>query len=447
MTWRPLDRLLPLVLGGVVATALLAAPASGRTAGAPPSPAMVTASGVVEHVLSSEGVLDYWTPARMRAARPLDLDPSGRLVRGDAPARTTSARALTSPSTAGKLFFSTSAGDAVCSASTVNTARRDLIITAGHCVHSGPTGGLLPLFGAPEAYTNFLFVPRYTNGSAPHGRWVGLRSWTFPAWTERGNPTYDQGLIRLAPRNGRRIVNVVGGNGVAWGYPPREDGVRVWGWPAESPYDGETAHRCAGPTTSFQGSGDAKISCRMTGGSSGGPWFLSMVSRNVGFVWAVTSRRTITGPPYLIAHPLPREIRGLLATTDRAAARSAGTTQPTSSRTAYRSRLVLRALDPVVGRGQAGRLRARTAPQTRVVLDVRFRRDAPWRRAVHVGRTNGEGVVVFSIRMVRPGLRWYRARARTGRTDPVRIRVRRCPLPLDERRAVVDATGCTAPSV
>ena len=406
----------------------------------------------VASAVDADDVLGYWTTRRMADARPLDLDAAGNLLtpRASATPRT-SARAARVPRSAGKLFFTTPSGDAVCSAATVNTAQKNVIITAAHCAHTGP-GGLL----SPSRYfTNFLFVPRYTNGSAPDGRWVGARAVTHPQWIRSENLAYDQALIEVLPRNGRRLVDVVGGNGLAWNYPQRESDVRVWGWPAESPYSGEYAHRCVGATSSFAGSGDAKIACPMNGGASGGPWFLGMLDDNVGFIWAVTSRRTTTGTKYLIAYPLTGSIRNLLAATQEsgaaagqptAARASAPAPDGTSARVATRAGGIhFRAVQQHVGRGQVVRLRARTTRDTRIVLRVKLSRSASW-QWIQVKRTNGDGVVEFRHRPRKAGVRWYQVRTSRARSEPVRVRVHWCPLPYDRSRSVVEDTGCTNPA-
>ena len=49
-----------------------------------------------------------------------------------------------------------------------------------------------------------------------------------------------------------------------------------FGYPAASPYDGEELIYCSGSTIDDPlGSNDHGLPCDMTGGSSGGPWFLS----------------------------------------------------------------------------------------------------------------------------------------------------------------------------
>ncbi len=438
---------------------LLAVPVTGGATASERSARVVPArTATVATAADADEVLAYWTRRRMAAALPLGLDAAGDLLvprTGAAPR--TSARATTStPRSAGKLFFTTPGGDAVCSAAAVNTAQKNVIITAAHCAHTGP-GGLL----SPSRYfTNFLFVPRYRNGSAPDGRWVGARAVTHSQWVRNGDLAYDQALIEVLPRNGRRLVDVVGGNGLAWNHPPRQTDVRVWGWPAESPYSGEYAHRCAGSTSSFAGSGDAKIACAMNGGASGGPWYLGMLYRDVGFIWAITSRRTTSGTKYLIAYPLTGAIRNLLAATRDSSALAAtpaparpamahttgSAPAPTSGRLAARAGGIrFRAVRRHEGRGQVVRLRARTTRDTRIVLRVKLSRRASW-QVVDVKRTNSDGIVEFRHRPRRAGLRWYHVRTQRASSDPVRVRVHWCPLPYQRSRAVVDAIDCTNPA-
>ncbi|RHW24143.1 hypothetical protein D0Z08_25835 [Nocardioides immobilis] len=263
----------------------------------------------------------YWTPERMAAAVPIEeLLPSlgGSTTYGDTQARDqqrTAQRGVRVPRTAGKLFFRVDGGDAVCSAAAIKTKRRNQVITAGHCVHTGPNVGLLQ---RPHFYSHWVFVPRYRKGRAPLGRWVANNAYAFNGWIEREAYRYDQAIISFKRRDGRRLVDRVGGNEVVWGKRPRHWGVRIWGWPAQSPYDGETARRCDGRTTRFEGTSDAAMrECDLTGGASGGPWLLPRGRTvNTGRIWAVTSRRLLARP-VLLATPIPREIRRMIRAANR----------------------------------------------------------------------------------------------------------------------------------
>lgn len=273
---------------------------------------------------SAREVSRYWTAERMAEAVPLDLlGPGGALdptSERSAPAETASAPGpVPVPRTTGKLFFSDANGDYVCSAATIRTRKRDQVITAGHCVHTGPDVGLLE---EPHFYQNFLFVPRYRDGRSPFGRWAGRDAWVFGGWAENGATRLDQGIIAFKRRGGRKLVDRVGGNEVVWGKRPRQWGVRIWGWPAQLPYDGETARRCDGRTFrsdeyAEQGGDAVMHQCDLTGGASGGPWLLPRGrTRNTGRIFAVTSRRDLTRPT-VIAHPITPDIRRMIRAANR----------------------------------------------------------------------------------------------------------------------------------
>ncbi|NYJ01188.1 V8-like Glu-specific endopeptidase [Nocardioides thalensis] len=308
-----------LVTGLALVAGTGSIPANGG-ATAPATTALVAESadddvssyaGAVGPQTSKRAVLDYWTPERMAAARPIEevlgllpevdasVEPAGAVpaARGRVPV----------PKTAGKLFFTTNQGGAVCSAATVKSRRGNQVITAGHCVNSGP--------GGQGWFDNFLFVPKYHKRRAPYGKWAYSRVWAFNGWINDGKFRYDQAVIQFQKRNGRKLARVTGANRVKLGANQRQRGVRIWGWPAEGPrYNGQVAKRCDGPTKRRGRTQDAIMRCPMTGGASGGPWLLKKGrKKNTGIIWAVTSRRTIgSRPKLLLAAPLPRATKRLI---------------------------------------------------------------------------------------------------------------------------------------
>lgn len=422
------------LLGGLPA---VAPSATARAADPRPAP-------VVQPV-SSAGVREFWTPRRMREAVPLDLDSAGDQVLTGAdpvPGRV-AGRAPTGLRSTGKLFFSDSGGTAVCSASSINTPGRNLIITAGHCVH-GLRIGCQILCGSRHYYGNFLFVPGYDHQVAPYGTWVGVRVVAQPQWVASEDTSRDQALIAVAPLGGQNLVDVVGGNGLAWNYPAREDGVRIVGWPAQAPYDGESRQECLGstiPTTIADTPSDAEMSCPMTGGASGGPWFVRMASADTGFIFAVTSRRTTSGPPVLLATPLDSSIEAMLTAAQVTGRPVVGRVDARPKR---KPRLRLVATATSVGFGESYQLVAETRRVRRIVLQVRTVPGAPWQR---VARARVHGDVTVFDQAVPPGTRWYRVKVRGAKrhSRPVVVTVGPCPLPLDRSPGVVSNTRCTSP--
>jgi V8-like Glu-specific endopeptidase len=283
----------PLLGALVGVTALLTAGALATPAGAAPRPDASTAVSTVP-AGAQQKARDFWTSERMREATPLDLvTVNGHIDGGSAPlkgAATTVAPSspvtavgkavsdiglLAFPntgsqwsgggavvSTAGRVFFSYQGRTASCSGNAVTSANKSTVITAGHCVK---------LEGA--WHTNWVFVPGYHDGQAPYGRWTASKTLSTPQWTASEDINYDVGAAVVAPLDGKRLTDVVGGQGLAFntGYNLR---MYSFGFPAAAPYDGEKFIYCSGTTNrDFLLSDDHGMNCNMTGGSSGGPWF------------------------------------------------------------------------------------------------------------------------------------------------------------------------------
>jgi V8-like Glu-specific endopeptidase len=280
---RGIPRISGTLLGVVAGvTALLATGTLATPAGAAPEPG----PGVRQmSAAAQEKARDFWTPERMREARPLDLLSVGReAMLGAAPRKgTPSTVAPSAPdlgvmafpngggawtgggkvvSTAGRVFFTYQGRTASCSGNAVTSANKSTVMTAGHCVK---------LQGS--WHTNWVFVPGYHDGQAPHGRWTATKTLATPQWTASEDINYDIGAAVVAPLNGRTLTDVVGGQGLAFntGYNLP---MYAFGFPAASPYDGEKFIYCSGTTNrDFLLSNDHGMTCNMTGGSSGGPWF------------------------------------------------------------------------------------------------------------------------------------------------------------------------------
>jgi len=276
----------PLLVAALVCFASLAAAASAPGAGTSTS---VTAGASVRQALR------FWTPARMRQARPLDalVPRAGGLARAsgaktdagqerglaaDAQARSEFA-AVADPTAAefrqnGVIFIVLPGGFGVarCSGTSVNAPNLSVVFTAGHCVNEGN----------PRHWFNqdWVFVPGYHDGVRPYGvfvaRWLGA---TAP-WVNGASENADVGAA-VVSRNerGQRLGDAVGGDGIAWNLSPHQV-FDVHGYPVESPFDGATQRICS--DTPFLGHDLASflwpgplnlaLSCDVTGGASGGGW-------------------------------------------------------------------------------------------------------------------------------------------------------------------------------
>ena len=82
----------------------------------------------------------------------------------------------------------------------------------------------------------------------------------------------------VSPNSEGKLTDVVGGTG--WAYNQSVNlPFSAYGYPAAYPFDGQTRQSCESSSgTLWQHGGGTVISipCNMTGGSSGGPWFVTI---------------------------------------------------------------------------------------------------------------------------------------------------------------------------
>lgn len=220
---------------------------------------------------------EYWTAERMQGAEPVaplavDEAPtlettSGLLVE---PSETLGIEPTTTPvadprafpaRTVGKLFFRMNGADRCGSAVIVH---RQGILTAAHCV-------LLE----GEA-TDIVFVPAYSGGEAPFGRWAISRPWWSDRWAATRSVAHDVSFCQVLPRpDGQGVGDVVGWVGVRLGTETRRwDDV---GYPARAtdrfPFDGQRPWQSRGVRLGAPVAGIVTKADDLTQGASGGPWF------------------------------------------------------------------------------------------------------------------------------------------------------------------------------
>ncbi|MCF6474232.1 trypsin-like serine protease [Nonomuraea sp. MG754425] len=295
---------------------------------------------MVEHVAARSAadqrrVLGYWTPERMAKALPIGLlgvvtgltdgvtGRTGLLSAPGAPggpadltlarrlmgtrhlaaarpqASTIGSRWMTGglvSRTTGRVFLTVAGNDFVCSASTVRSANKDVVVTAGHCVKDG----------AGEWAANWTFVPGYDRvGPAhPYGRYTARRMFVAGPWSRSGDDNFDVGMVALATSRGRHVADVVGTQEIGFN-ADRGGQAFGFGYPADPPYDGNHLVYCAGRLKKdpYNQTKDQGLGCDMTAGSSGGPWLTRFDTvTGKGTITSLSSfkysddRRTMYGP-------------------------------------------------------------------------------------------------------------------------------------------------------
>lgn len=253
-----------ILCGALAAVALAGAPAA--SAAARLHPAAPAARGEVARVER------YWTPARMRGAAPLDAP------RGPGATATASFAPVAEPTVPpyavnGLIFLRQGRDLGYCSGTAIDSPTRRLVLTAGHCVNSGPQ-----LLSRPVWSRYMEFVPAYGNGVAPFGAFVARRNtvYALPHWVRTGNPNYDVGALLTAPNaEGVNVADAVGGGVKIALDLPRPQQFQTFGYPepsrwmqgCESPYVGDDSR-----TYGIPGPPTQAIRCHWAPGASGGAW-------------------------------------------------------------------------------------------------------------------------------------------------------------------------------
>ena len=309
----------------LTAAALLACPLAASAGSRTHAPG---AAGASASAAQAQRVLDYWTPQRRRQARSLDLvvDSSGRsrLRVGAAPVEAGAGAAasfvpVASPDAApyavnGRVYLRRGRLEAVCSGTAIDTPTRQLVLTAGHCVNSGPEDG------HRAVWSSYLeFVPAYTGGTAPFGTFVAQgRATTFAPkqWTKHGNPDFDLGAFLVKPNGaGVNLADAVGGGATIVTGLPRAQKFSSFGYPGEtrrmqscqSKYLGDDSltYRFSGPPT-------LAIGCRWAPGASGGGWLIgdgTQINGLTSYLHLGDKKRTYG--PYFAEETVGKLVRGL----------------------------------------------------------------------------------------------------------------------------------------
>jgi hypothetical protein len=263
--------------------------------------ALAAASGLWLPPTSARQADRFWTPQRMREAKPVEVKrPRGRApsasriaaaearrgtphrIPAVAPRLTLEAshfEPVSDPTTPefrvnGAIFLSFGIfGYGRCSGTAVHSGNQSVVFTAAHCINSGGRDGRwFP--------GEWVFVPAYRYGQRPFGvfpaRWLD----TTKQWRRSGSENFDAGAAVVGPNDrGETLGEAVGGDGIAWNLKARQT-FDVHGYPAEEPFDGETQRICRGvpfighdpDSFLFPGPLNLAVPCGVTGGASGGGW-------------------------------------------------------------------------------------------------------------------------------------------------------------------------------
>lgn len=214
------------------------------TARAAPS---ATSPGVVSATIgpvAQAATLAYWTTARMAAATSLGSSTP-----------TVKARSFSGLRSVGALFFTTGGKAHFCTASIINSAPRNVILTAAHCV-----------YGNGRFVNNIAFVPEYHAGKRPYGTYAVEAAFVTTGWMQHANISQDFSFVAV---NGAVQKRVGAALNLGIGKPTSQKMVAIG-------YNDSSNSPIWCPTKSFQPKGlPSQMEFQCDGfwtGTSGGPW-------------------------------------------------------------------------------------------------------------------------------------------------------------------------------
>ncbi|WDN56948.1 trypsin-like serine peptidase [Streptomyces clavuligerus] len=259
------------------------------------SPALLDDGTAVDSAADGKRLAEYWTPERMAAALPPHVpDPTTALRAGKAPGpdgEPSAVAPLETPASAakgsgtpegptaepripqssktGRVFYRDPIRGTshACTASMVNSGSRQLVLTAGHCVHTGPVNG------RPGAFmTHWTYVPGFRSGQRPYGVFWAKRMTTFASWASHGDVGRDVAFVVTELVNGRKLGDVTGGWGIAFNQP-KSMNYMLNGYPSN--HGGGNVQQYCGIVVSAQHPSDPSriyVACAWAEGASGSPF-------------------------------------------------------------------------------------------------------------------------------------------------------------------------------
>jgi hypothetical protein len=289
------SRSLALIVAAALTAAL--APAALASAAAPAKEDRVQA----EH----DRIVAYWTPERMKAAKPRDfvrqkdgsftLAPTPKAKPGGSGSTTSSVTGASWPNgrgdvpvLTGRIYFTFGSSAYVCSGSVADdgdlTKAQSIILTAGHCVYDQAKAAFADnLIFIP----NFDAAPTYTCENTAYGCWTATTLVAHQGFTRErsfsaAGAVYDFAFAIVGPGGkSDTALDLVLNNvtkrpsyGLIYSGVATGQVLSAFGYPAAGKYRGNDLTYCSGAIREDSANQGRTwgMACNMTGGSSGGPW-------------------------------------------------------------------------------------------------------------------------------------------------------------------------------
>lgn len=198
---------------------------------------------------------------------------AGRNERGDSTGPLTKTWPNDDPATrmdtVGKIYFVRPDGiESYCSATSVDSANSDVVITAAHC--------LFPPGRDRDFVTNLVFVPGSQHNAypTPHGMFPARQVLLPQEFTEPdfGSAPDFAAIVTSPNASGQHLGQAVGSQHIAFDRNTGHD-VHAFGYPMSNPQFGNELLYCEGRTDTLDWMVDTMlVPCDLRAGASGGPW-------------------------------------------------------------------------------------------------------------------------------------------------------------------------------
>ena len=274
-------------------------------------PAVVGPASAASPNSKHDRILAYWTKERIQSARPRDFvrQPGGKFEPAKRPAPGGPGSGNTTGSlwpdgkgtlyrVVGRVLFTMDGGNWICSGVAATDARGDIsvVVTAAHCAYDQVNKAFA---------TNWMFFPEfdttpsYTCDASVYGCWTADRLVVHSGFANQPGFTstatlYDWAFAVTAA-GGKALgqLDALGSFPIAFTSYGSGTAVTATGYPAGGKYSpGNELVYCSGGLAfdAWNLNRTYRLSCDMTGGSSGGPWLTSFAtSGNTGTLSSLNS--------------------------------------------------------------------------------------------------------------------------------------------------------------
>lgn len=231
---------------------------------------------------SPEDTLAYWTKERMAqaVAHSGAATAEGRSAAGSAGASAID-YAGRNPAV-GVVFYQNSDGDdQVCTGTVINDNAKNVVLTAGSCLHGG---------AGKDWSKKVAFAPEYSNGTAWRGLWAGSWMRAYHGWMDYGNAKYNQAAFRVWPNSqNQEIQNLVKAHKLMTVYSSSQSNIQAYSYRKQPGSPVEEPWYCENVGSRGETGQLATLGCRFPNPTAGGPWVKYIDAEGYGSIFAVSS--------------------------------------------------------------------------------------------------------------------------------------------------------------